>query len=160
MRTSRTLLVAATLITVGLVGSGIAAVASGGSEDGAAGSEAQPVGAEFIRALADQDFSAAEAMLAPEVEFKALTPSQGFIDLSGPEAVMGLMREWYGTAEAVESLEAYRILQRHHVNYRIRWQSPEDGLMVFEQHAFYDVDDSGRISRWHLVCSGDQPVPS
>ena len=160
MRTPRTLLVAATLVTVGLVGSGIAAVASGGSEDGAAGSEAQPVGAEFIRALADQDFSAAEAMLAPEVEFKALTPSQGFIDLSGPEAVMGLMREWYGTAEAVESLEAYRILQRHHVNYRIRWQSPEDGLMVFEQHAFYDVDDSGRISRWHLVCSGDQPVPS
>lgn len=160
MRTPRTLLVAATLVTVGLVGSGIAAVASGGSEDGAAGSEAQPVGAEFIRALADQDFSAAEAMLAPEVEFKALTPSQGFIDLSRPEAVMALMREWYGTAEAVESLEAYRILQRHHVNYRIRWQSPEDGLMVFEQHAFYDVDDSGRIGRWHLVCSGDQPVPS
>ena len=52
------------------------------------------------------------------------------------------------------------MLQRNHAGYRIRWQSPEDGLMVFEQQAYYDVDDSGLISRWHFVCSGDQPVPS
>ena len=25
-------------------------------------------------------------------------------------------------------------------------------------HAYYDVDDGGRISRWQFVCSGDQPV--
>jgi hypothetical protein len=30
--------------------------------------------------------------------------------------------------------------------------------MVFEQQAYYDVDDSGRISRWQFVCSGDQSV--
>jgi hypothetical protein len=94
------------------------------------------------------------------VEFKALTPSQGFVHLTGPEAVMDLMREWYGTAEAIESLEANKVLQRHHVGYRIRWGSAEDGIMVFEQQAYYDVDDSGLISRWHLVCSGDQPLPS
>lgn len=160
MRTPRTLLVAATLVTVGLVGGGFAAVASGDSETGGAGPRALPVGAEFIQALADRDFSTAQAMLSPEVEFKALTPSQGFLDLTGPEAVMSLMQEWYGTAEAIESLETDKVLQRHHVGYRIRWQSPEDGLMVFEQQAYYDVDDSGRIQRWHLVCSGDQPVPS
>ncbi|HEY3239077.1 MAG TPA: nuclear transport factor 2 family protein [Acidimicrobiia bacterium] len=159
MRTPRTLLVAATLVTVGLVGGGIT-VASGQNENDAASGRALPVGAEFIQALADRDFPTARAMLAPEVEFKALTPSQGFLDLTGPEAVMSLMQEWYGTAEAIESLETNRVLQRHHVGYRIRWQSPEDGPMVFEQQAYYDVDDSGRIRRLHLVCSGDQPVSS
>ena len=155
-----TLLVAAVLVTLGLVGGGFAAVASGEHENATAGQRALPVGAEFIQALADRDFSAAQAMLTPEIEFKALTPSQGFLDLTGPEAVMNLMREWYGTAEAIEGLETDKVLQRHHVGYRIRWRSAEDGLMVFEQQAYYDVDDGGRISRWHLVCSGDQPVPS
>jgi len=160
MRRPRTFLVAATLITAGLVGGGFAAVASTQDEKGATGPRALPAGAEFIQALADRDFSAAQTMLTPEVEFKALTPSQGFVDLTGPEAVMNLMREWYGTAEGIENLETNKVLQRHHVGYRIRWASPEDGIMVFEQQAYYDVDDSGRISRWHLVCSGDQPVPS
>jgi hypothetical protein len=160
MRTPRTLLVAATLVSVGLVGAGFAPVASSESERSAASQRGLPVGAEFIQALGDRDFSAAQAMLSPEVELKALTPSLGFVDLRGPEAVMRLMQEWYATAEAIESLEADRVLERHHVGYRIRWQSPEDGLMVFEQQAYYDVDDSGRIRRLHLVCSGDQPVAS
>jgi hypothetical protein len=73
---------------------------------------------------------------------------------------MTLMREWYSTAEALESLETNKVLQRHHVGYRIRWISAEEGPMVFEQQAYYDVDDHGQISRWHFVCTGDQPVAS
>lgn len=154
----RFLLMGVTLVTVGLMGGGIAALAEGESAQGADTRSALPAGAEFIHALADRDFAAAQAVLAPEIEFKGFTPSMGFFDLKGPEAVMNLMREWYGTAEALESLETNRVLARHHVGYRIRWNSAEEGLMVFEQQAYYDVDDQGRISRWSLVCTGDQPV--
>ncbi|MGH8974604.1 MAG: nuclear transport factor 2 family protein [Acidimicrobiia bacterium] len=158
MRTGRNLLVTATLLAAGLFGVGFAAVASGENQPDTTGRRGQPVGAQFIQALVDHDFSGAQAMLGPDVEFKGHTPSQGFIDLTGPEAVMSLMKEWYTPAEATEMLETYQVIERHHVGYRIRWRSPEDGAMVFEQHAFYDVDGRNRITRLHLVCSGDQPV--
>ncbi len=157
MRTGRNLLVVATLFAVTLFGAGFATAASGEDQSGATSRRGQPVGGEFIQALVDQDYSAAQAMLGPDVEFKGFTPSMGFIDLTGPDAVMALLKEWYATAEATEMLETYDVIERHHVGYRIRWAST-DGPMVFEQHAFYDVDDAGRISRLHLVCSGDQPT--
>jgi hypothetical protein len=158
----RSLVVTVTLVTFGLVGGGFAALASddGKVDAGSEGRKPLPAGAEFIHALADQDFAAAQAVLAPGIEFKGHTPSMGFVELKGSEAVMSLMREWYATAEALESLETDRVLERHHVGYRIRWISAEEGPMVFEQQAYYDVDDQGQISRWHFVCTGDQPVAS
>jgi len=119
----------------------------------------EPDSAEFIHALADRDFAAAQAVLAPDIEFKGHTPSMGFVERKGSEAVMTLMREWYATAEALEKLETDRVVQRRHVGYRVRWKA-DGGPMVFEQHAFYDVDDRGRITRWQFVCSGDQPAGS
>ena len=160
MSTTRKFIAATLFITLSLGGAGVAAVASGQDDTPtpAPAGGTLPVGAEFIEALARRDFAAAQARLSPEIEFKAFTPSAGFVDLAGPEAVMTLMEEWYGTAEGVEYLEADRVIQRHHVGYRIRWSSPEEGPMVFQQHAFYDLDDQNRITRLHLVCSGDQPA--
>ena len=89
----------------------------------------------------------------------ALTPSQGYVHLRGRKAVMKLMREWYGTAERLERLETDKVLDRDHVGYRVRWQG-DSGDMVFEQHAFYDVDRGERIERLSLVCSGDQAIDS
>jgi SnoaL-like protein len=152
MSIRRFLLVTVALVMFGLVGGGFAALAEGRTP--------LPAGAEFILALADHDYAAAQAVLAPDIEFKGHTPSMGFVELKGSEAVMNLMREWYSTAEALESLETDRVLQRHHVGYRVRWISAEEGRMVFAQHAYYDVDDHGQIRRWHFVCTGDQPVAS
>jgi hypothetical protein len=151
MSIRRSLLATVALVTFGMVGVGFAT---------AAGRTSLPAGAEFIHALADQDYAAAQAVLAPGIDFKGHTPSMGFVELKGAEAVMNLMREWYATAEALESLETDRVLQRHHVGYRVRWISAEEGPMVFAQRAYYDVDDHGRISRWHFVCTGDQRAPS
>ena len=160
MSIRRSLLVTVTLVTFGLVGGGFAAFASGDGKanEAAEGRKPLPAGAEFIHALAERDFDAARAVLAPDIVFKGHTPSAGFIDLKGPDAVMALMRDWYSTAEALESLETDKVLKRYHVGYRIRWMSAEKGPMVFEQQAYYDVDDHGQISRWHFVCTGDQPV--
>lgn len=158
MSIRRSLLVTVTLVTAGLVGGGFAAVASDGKVNATAEDRRPlPAGAEFIRALAARDFTAAQATLAPDITFKGHTPSMGFVERTGSEAVMSLMREWYATAEALESLETGSVVQRQHVGYRIRWTA-DQGPMVFEQQAYYDVDDRDQISRWHFVCSGDQPV--
>lgn len=161
MSIRRSLLVTVTLITFGLVGGGFAALANDDGKVNAAAGGRTPLaaGAEFIHALADRDFDTAQAVLAPEIVFKGHTPSMGFVELKGAEAVMSLMKEWYATSEALESLETNQILQRQHVGYRVRWIAPE-GPMVFEQQAYYDVDDHGQISQWQFVCSGDQPVAS
>ncbi|MGH9042421.1 MAG: nuclear transport factor 2 family protein [Acidimicrobiia bacterium] len=161
MSIRRSLLVTVTLVTFGLVGGGFAALASGDAkvDDAAQGRKPLAAGAEFIHALADRDFDAAQTVIAPDIEFKGHTPSMGFVELKGSEAVMSLMKEWYATAEALESLETNRVLARQHVGYRVRWIAPE-GPMVFEQQAYYDVDDGGRISHWQFVCTGDQPVAS
>lgn len=156
MRSRRLLFIAVVFLTIGAVGGGFGA-ASGDEAGSLPGERRGPVGVRFIESLAERDFAAARTMLTTEVEFKAFTPSLGFVDLTGPDAVMNLMEDWYQTAEAVEYLEAGRVLDRHNVGYRIRWASP-DGPMVFQQHAFFDLDGSGRINRWHLVCSGDQAV--
>src|SRR5215210_5328943 len=160
MNIRRSLLVTVTVVTAGLWGGGFAALASdGGKVTTTAEERRPPAGAEFIRALAARDFTAAQATLAPGITFKGHTPSMGFVERTGSEAVMSLMREWYATAEALESLETGRVVERRHVGYRIRWRA-DQGPMVFEQQADYDVDDHGQISRWHFVCSGDQPVKS
>jgi hypothetical protein len=161
MSIRRALLMTVVLITAGLVGGGFAAVAADDGEAKASvdGGRPIPAGAKFIRALAARDFTAAQATLAPDIQFKGHTPSMGFVERTDSEAVMSLMREWYATAEALEDLDTGRIGQRQHVGYRIRWKADE-GPMVFEQQAYYDVDDRGQISRWQFVCSGDQPVTS
>lgn len=161
MSIRRSLLVTVMLIAAGLVGGGSAAVSADDREVkvSADGGRPRPAGAEFIRALAARDFDAAQARLAPDIGFKGHTPSMGFVERAGPEAVMSLMREWYATAEALENLATGRVGRRQHVGYRIRWRA-DQGPMIFEQQAYYDVDDRGRISRWQFVCSGDQPVRS
>lgn len=159
MSIRRSLLATTTLVAFALAGGGFTALASddAGTSQAAAGRKPLPAGAEFIHALADRNFDAARATLAPGIEFKGHTPSMGFVERKGADPVMSLMKKWYATAESIESLETNRVVARRHVGYRIRWIAPE-GPMVFEQQAYYDVDDSGRISRWQFVCSGDQPV--
>jgi hypothetical protein len=159
MSIRRSLLMTITLVTFGLAGGGFAALASDDARTNQPAADRKPIpaGAEFIHALADRNFDAAQATLAPGIDFKGHTPSMGFVERKGADAVMSLMKEWYATAESIESLETNRVVARNHVGYRIRWTAPE-GPMVFEQQAYYDVDDTGRISRWQFVCSGDQPV--
>ena len=132
-----------------------ATVAAGGSSKAGAGDGAMAPGGRFIAAVVGHDFDGAQALLADDIEFKAYTPSKSFFELKGAGAVMALMHEWYDPPSAIEMLETDRVIDRHRVSYRIRWQDPAGASFVFEQHAFYDLAH-GRISRLQLVCSGDR----
>lgn len=141
----------------------------GGSDGGAApapvraaGAEpapdVMPLGAELIAAVVAHDFDRARSLLADTVELKGYTPSKGYFELQGAEAVMKLLAEWYEPADqSLEAIETGQVPGRHRVGYRVRWSTPEMGAHVFEQQAYYDVAD-GRISGLQLVCSGDRPV--
>ena len=140
-----------------------AALAVGGAtllaerQSAAAGDGAMAPGGRFIAALAAHDFDGAEALLADDIEFKAYTPTKRFFELKGAANMMTLMHEWYDAPSSIDMLETDRVIDRHRVSYRIRWQDPAGASFVFEQHAFYDLVE-GRISRMELVCSGDRPL--
>lgn len=154
-------ILAPSLLVSALTVAGVAGAAPSGPAESAdlavVDASTASVGAQFIRALAARDFEGARDKLASSIEFRGYTPEAGFLVRTNRGSLMKLLREWYATAVSVETLRDGRMLARHQVYYRIRWASP-DGPMVFAQHAFYDTDSSGRISRMHLVCSGDQPA--
>jgi len=114
-------------------------------------------GAQLIEALAGRDFEGARSLLTPDIAFKAWTPTKGYFELAGADAVMTLLREWYEADSLIEATETDQIVDRHRVGYRIRWTAPEGDAFVFEQQAFYDVT-GGRISALQLVCTGDRPL--
>jgi hypothetical protein len=116
-------------------------------------------GAQLIEALVARDFDRAESLLAPGIEFKAHTPTKGFFELSGSDAVMTLFHEWYEADSVLEGIDTEKVVDRQRVGYRIRWTSPDGSAFVFAQQAFYDVA-GGRITHMQLVCSGDRSLAS
>ena len=118
-----------------------------------------PVGARLIESLANGDFSQARSLLAPNIQFKAYTPTKGVFELFGEDAVMALYLEWYEAESVAEAIETERVVDRNRVGYRIRWKDAENKTFVFQQQAYYDVTD-GLITHLQLVCSGDRPLTS
>lgn len=55
-------------------------------------SSTTPVGARLIESLVDREFDRARSLLAPNIQFKGYTPTKGFFELSGADAVMALPR--------------------------------------------------------------------
>ncbi len=112
-------------------------------------------GERLIRAAATNDFETVAALLAPDVEFRGLTPRKLF-EADGREAFVAVLQEWFEPAEALESIEPGVVVDRPSVRYRVRIIDGGEQF-AFEQNAYYDVTD-GLISRFHLVCSGDRPT--
>ena len=116
----------------------------------------EALGERLIRAAAAKDFLGAGSLLAPDVEFRALTPQKLF-EAHSREAVLGVLR-------LVSPADAMRPRGRQCRRPPRRslpdsLASDEEGRFVFEQQAYDDVAD-GQITRIHLVCSGDRPIES
>ena len=114
------------------------------------------LGEQLIQAAAAKDFARAGTLLAADIEFRALTPKK-LLEANGKEQVLKILDDWYSPVDAIESLDSDTIVDRPGMRYRIRWSSEQEGTFIFEQQAYYDVSDD-RISRIHLVCSGDRQL--
>jgi hypothetical protein len=117
------------------------------------------LGAEFAQALAAKDFDRVAALLAPELDFRGLTPRR-FWEASSPEAaVADVLREWFEDSdeiEALEKLETDAFADRERVAYRFRVRNPE-GVFLVEQQAYLSGGD-GRIEWMRVLCSGFREI--
>lgn len=118
----------------------------------------QRLGAEFANAVGTKDHARLRALLAPDVDFRALTPSRTW-EASSPDEVEAIVRRWLDDDDHVHEvgrIEFATVGDRERVGYRIVG-SNRNGPFVMEQQA-YLASESGRIVWVRLVCSGARPT--
>jgi ketosteroid isomerase-like protein len=119
-----------------------------------------PVGEQFARALAARDASRLRELLAPDIDFRALTPNKFWESNSASEVIddvmLGRWIEPTDHIDEVESIEHDTVVDRERVGYRVRGTNA-DGPFVLEQQAYYTVVD-GRIVWLRIMCSGFRPA--
>jgi len=120
------------------------------------------VGQEFAEALAAKDADRLKALLAPTLDFRAMTPRKFWESGSSDEVVDEiLLGTWFSPTDDVRSLdlvETSRVGPRSRVAYRCSVTNG-DGDHVVEQQAYYDVDPTdGRISWLRIMCAGYLPA--
>ena len=117
----------------------------------------EPIGAAFAQALAGRDFGALQALLDPEVEFRALTPRRTW-EASGDVETVSLFRGWFDEAtviERVEQVDLDSVGDRQHLVYRFSGHD-DDAPFVIEQQVYFTERD-GRIDWMRMMCSGFRP---
>lgn len=127
---------------------------------GAAAIARWSVGGAFLEGLANRDDHRLAAALEPEVRMRALLPT-GPRETRGAEAVVRMLRSWFGDAEDFELIDATvgEVGARLHLSWRIRVRpAPSDigaGWHVIEQQAYADAGRA--IETIDLLCSGFNP---
>ncbi|MCW3033865.1 MAG: hypothetical protein QOK19_2088 [Solirubrobacteraceae bacterium] len=122
-------------------------------------SEEPTLGTRFARALAAKDRDAMAALLAPQIDFRGLTPKRVW-DASDPETVLStLLANWFEPEDEItelQRLETDQVADRERVGYRFAITNPE-GSFVVEQQAYLS-GRAGRIEWMRVVCSGFRPA--
>jgi ketosteroid isomerase-like protein len=118
--------------------------------------DAVETGTAFAQAYANGDYAGAEALLAPDVHYREITPNR-IVDERGPAPIIDEVREFLGKYDRHEilDLETRRISDREFA--RTRWRLFDgDEVKVVEWCQYMTVED-GRIKTLDLVCSGPMP---
>lgn len=121
--------------------------------------EPTPAGS-FLEGLATQDFGELGGALAAGACLRALLPS-GLREWAGAEAIADRFARWFGDTKDFELLEAAvgEVGGRLQLHWRLRLRAERlgRGWFTVEQQAYADTDDSGRIARLDLLCTGYRP---
>jgi hypothetical protein len=114
------------------------------------------LGERFARALAAKDAAALKDLLAPTVDFRALTPGRAWENHDAvavvDEVILGT---WFAPDRSITDVLAVgcdEVGPVQHVSYRLRATLP-DGDHVIEQQAYLRTDGE-RISWLRILCSG------
>ncbi|MFL5797638.1 MAG: sulfurtransferase TusA family protein [Actinomycetota bacterium] len=120
--------------------------------------EAHEIGAAFLDALTTRDFTAARALLANDVRFRMLLPSELMTEWDA-EGAIGRFISWFGEADPfqVEASSSGEVEGRAAIIYRFRLHDA-DGWQVIEQHLMLDVGADARIAAIDLLCSGFRSI--
>jgi len=111
----------------------------------------------FLEGLAAQDFAQLGGALAADARLRALLPV-GLKEWSGAEAIADRFAGWFGDTGDFELVDATvgEVGGRLHLRWRLRLRAERLGAGWFtvEQQVYADTDDSGRIARLDLLCTG------
>ena len=121
--------------------------------------EVTTLGAEFARAIARKDSLRLLEILAPEIDFQAMTPRRTWQAADPEEVLTILFGSWFDESDEIESLEAVDtdgFADRQRVRYRLSVSNPE-GRFLVEQQAYLSERD-GRIEWMRVLCSGYRPA--
>jgi hypothetical protein len=114
----------------------------------------------FLEGLAAQDFAELGGALAADACLRALLPS-GLREWAGAEAIADRFARWFGDTQDFELVEAAvgEVGGLLHLRWRLRLQAKRlgSGWFTVEQQAYADTDESGRIARLDLLCTGYRP---
>ncbi len=114
------------------------------------------LGERFARAVAAQDAGALKDLLAPHVQFQALTPSR-YWENDDAEAVVEevILGTWFSperTVTRILDLDSATVGPVERVGYRFLAQLP-DGEFIIEQQAYLRAE-KGNIIELRILCSG------
>ena len=117
-------------------------------------------GERFARGIAAKDAPALFEVLAPDLEFRAMTPGRFWESTSATEVVNDMIfGRWFEPSDRIEALEAVEcgaVVDRERVLYRFRVHNDE-GAFVVEQQAYLRVRDDAIV--WlQIMCSGYVPI--
>jgi hypothetical protein len=117
------------------------------------------VGESFASALARKDERALRALLAPDVDFKGLTPRRLW-EASDPDGVLDvLLGNWFEPHDHIDGMVALDrgddVEDVHRIGYRFDLSTP-DGPRTVEQQAYYREQDE-RLHYLRIMCSGFRP---
>lgn len=124
--------------------------------------ETTTLGGEFAHALQRKDAERLGELLAPELDFRALTPNYTWEASDPAEVISIIFGRWFEDSDEIRTLERVEtdaFADRERVGYRLSIENPEGRFLVAQQ-AFLEPTEDGRIGWMRIVCSGYRPVES
>jgi hypothetical protein len=114
------------------------------------------LGERFARSLAEQDAHALKKLLAPKVNFRALTPGRCW-ESDDADAVVDdvILGSWFSpecSITGIVQLDSATLGFVDRVGYRFRATLPDGGFII-EQQAYLRAE-SDKISWLRILCSG------
>ena len=121
---------------------------------------ASDLGRQFALALAEKDADRLTRLLAPDVDFRGMTP-EGFWKATGAAGVVDdvLFAHWFEQHDVIRSLVSLTtdtLIDRERVGYRLLVDRRGQTYLV--EHQAYYAEKDGRISWMRLMCAGFRPL--
>ena len=119
----------------------------------------RPIGEAYAKAMAGKDYDELRRLLAPAIDFRALTPNRTWEASDAETLISEIVQQWFDESDEIRSLEDVQtdiVGDRERVGYRFAVHNPE-GDFVVEQQA-YLMSRDGQIEWMRVMCSGFRPV--
>ena len=116
-------------------------------------------GQEFAEALAAKDAARLTEVLAPDLDFRALTPNRAWEVSTADGFVTDVLPVWFEKNDHIDELQMLdtaSVGDRERMGYLFHGHNG-DGPFIVEQQAYYEADD-GRITWLRVLCSGFRPA--